>query len=627
MTLPALPPWANTVHHDGSEQYVSALTPQIGETVRVALRVGANAPVRRIYLRAFPNGEQTLTPMTAGPMVPPARWFEARLTLREPVTHYRFLLLADDGVWWMTAAGLVAHEPLDSTDFRIVAGASIPEWLAGAVFYQIFPDSFANGDPTNDPQPGDFELRGERPITLGWGDPLPPGRGTRLAYYGGDLQGIIQKLDYLADLGVTALYLNPIFTAFSVHRYDVTDYERVDPHLGGEQALIALRAALDERGMRLILDMVPNHCGSQHRWFLAAQADPHAPEAEFFTFYRHPDKYANWLGHNSLPKLNYQSAELRRRMYEDADSILRRWLREPYHIDGWRIDVGNMLGRQDEVQQLNAEVARGIRQAVKTTRPDAYLIAENFYDASPQLQGDQWDGEMNYLGLTLPLWHWLRGYVTGAIGLDEQVRSPVPYPTAALETTWRLHRAAIPWITTLQQYNLLDSHDTWRIRSIVGGSDALHRLAVVIQMTLPGVPGIYYGDEIGMMNVPRPHDGARGAMIWDEERQDRDLWTFYRQIIALRKESRVLQRGGLQVLAVEPDLLAYQREGADGRALVIAQRSADPRPASPLAVAHGGIADGTCFREVFSGQRVEVTGGMFPLPELPQGATLWMSET
>ena len=179
----------------------------------------------------------------------------------------------------------------------------------------------------------------------------------------------------------------------------------------------------------------------------------------------------------------------------------------------------------------------------------------------------------------------------------------------------------IPWVIALQQYNLLGSHDTPRIRSAVKGKDALHRLAAVILLTYPGVPGIYYGDEIGLEDTPELR--SRNCMPWDETRWDQDLLAFYRQMIALRRQSSILQRGGFQVLAAEPDTLAYLREDKTGRILVVAHRAETPRPANPLTVAHGGIPDGTTFTELFSGQTGVVRKGLLPLPTLPQGATVW----
>jgi alpha-glucosidase len=615
-----LPAWSRSVHHDGSEIYVSNPRPGLGERVRLRLRVGAAAPVRQVYLRTFPDGEQTFAPLSAGAAAPPARWWEGDLTLREPAAHYRFLLVAVDGAWWYCAAGLSAHEPLDATDFWLLADPSQPDWVAEAVFYQIFPDRFANGDPTNDPHPGSFEALAGRPQTYPWEAPPAPEQPRSLVFYGGDLAGILQRLDYLTHLGVNALYLNPVFTAYSNHRYDVVDHERVDPHLGGDAALVALREALDERGMRYILDVVPNHCGVLHPWFQAARQDLDAPEAAFFTFTHHPDDYASWLGARSLPKLNYRSEELRRRIYAGDDSLFRRWLRPPFSADGWRVDVANMLARQGPTQ-LGVEVARGIREAVKQTDPEAYLLGENFFDASPQLRGDQWDGVMNYAGFGFPLLHWLRGYRVRAWGQAEEIESPVPWPTAALAESWRQRLAAVPWASALAQYNLLGSHDTPRLRSLLGGRADLQRLAAVVQFTFPGVPGLYYGDEVGMED--RPGLGPRAPMIWDEARWDRATLALYRDLIALRRSAPALQRGGFQVLVEEEDTLAYQREAPGQHFVVVAHRGERLRPPGPLPVAHGGVPDRARFVERFSGQEASVAGGALDLPEQPQGAWLW----
>src|SRR6267143_1185087 len=309
----AIPAWLSTVHHDGSPRYVSNPYPRLGETVRVRLRVGAGAPVRRVFLRTCPDGEQAFMSATPGPAQPPARWWKADLPVREPAVHYRFVLEADDGVWFYSAAGPAAHDPLDSTDFRLLADAAPPGWRRSTVFYQIFPDRFANGDPSRDPRPDEYEYRGHRPRTYAWETLPPEDHVFPLVFYGGDLRGIRDRLEYLKNLGVNALYLNPVFTSFSNHKYDVADYEHVDGHLGGDEELARLRRALADRGMRYLLDVVPNHIGSSHPWFQAAQADAAAPEAGFFTFTRHPDQYATWLGVQSLPKLNYRNEELRRR--------------------------------------------------------------------------------------------------------------------------------------------------------------------------------------------------------------------------------------------------------------------------------------------------------------------------
>jgi alpha-glucosidase len=615
-----IPDWLQSVHHDGSGRYVSAAVPRLNEPVTLRLRVGQAAPVRRVYLRTFPDGEQALAPMVRCAEEPPVVWWEISVVVNQPYFHYRFILEAEDGVWFYTAVGPTAHIPLDATDFCLLADYETPGWLDTAVFYQIFPDRFHNADPATNPQPHEYEFRGHRPQTYAWGAPPPADQLFPLVFYGGDLPGISAKLDYLHELGVNALYLTPVFTAQSNHKYDVADYDHVDPHFGGDEALAALRQALDARAMRYILDMVPNHCGYWHSWFQTARADAGQPEAEFFTFTQHPDEYASWLGVWLLPKLNYRSMELRRRMYEGDTAVFRRWLRPPYAADGWRVDVANMLGRQGETQ-IGQEVVQGIRRAVKETRPDAYLIGENFFDATASLQGDQWDGVMNYAGLAIPLLAWLSGYKQGAHGLAEAITSPAPWPTAALAATWQHYLAHVPWVMARQQFNVLNSHDTPRLRTQVQGNVALHRLAVVAQFTFPGVPCVYYGDEIGMADTPEL--ASRACMVWDDTAWDHEMRAFYQELMRLRRESVVLQSGGFQILAVEADLLAYQREGANGRFLIILQRSQTPRPAGSLPIAHGGVPNGAQLVEHFTGQMAQVVDGRLILGALPQGATLW----
>ncbi|KAA3655989.1 MAG: maltodextrin glucosidase [Chloroflexi bacterium] len=617
------PAWLQSIYHGGSANYISKLYPRMCESVQVKIRVASGAPVTAVYLRTFPDGEQALTPMQLAETNDVSQWWQGMLLIREPVVNYRFLLVSDAGVWAYTADGATENVPLDATDFRILAGYVAPEWVKTAVFYQIFPDRFANGDPTTNPRPDDFEFRGYHPQTYEWEQSPPVDQPFPIVFYGGDLPGIVGKLDYLQGLGINAVYLNPVFTAHSNHKYDVVDYNSVDPHFGGDESLAVLREALTQRTMHTILDIVPNHCGYWHHWFQAAQLDANAPEADFFTFTNHPDEFESWLGVWMLPKLNYQSEELRRRIYEGVNAVFRRWMRPPFAIDGWRVDVANMLGRQGDIQ-IGTEVTRGIRQAVKETRSDAYLMGENFFDGTQQLQGDQWDGIMNYAGFSSPLAYWLTGFEVGAHGLKEKIESLVTWPTTALAATWQQYLAAVPWQIALQQFNLLDSHDVPRIRSLLHENDALHRLAAIVQFTFPGAPCVYYGDEIGMVDDPILRQ--RGCMIWDESRWNDDLLAFYKKLIKLRRETAVLHQGSFQILAVEPDTIVYQREGENGRVLVIAHRGEIPRTAAPLPVVHGNIPDGAQFVEYFTGHTLTVSNGCLPLADFGQGAGLFIQQ-
>lgn len=614
------PAWLSSLHHDGSERFVSNLHPALNDTVTVRVRVDAEAPARRMFLRTFPDGEQHFALMRKTRTDGVATWWEGELPIGEPVVAYRFVVEADDGVWWLNGEGAGAAIPTDAADFRLLADTPFPDWVTGSVFYQIFPDRFANGDPGNDALFDAVEYRGSRPIRPAWGAPPPAGAPPWAVFYGGDLAGVAQKLDHIAALGANAIYLNPVFHAFTNHRYDVADYARVDARLGGEAGLVALREALSRRGMRYLLDIVPNHCGARHPWFLEAQRDPTSVEAGFFTFRQHPDEYASWLGVRSLPKLNYNSQELRRRMFDGPDAVFRRWLRPPYGADGWRVDVANMLGQQGVEQQIGREIARAIRAAVKDARPDAYLLGEHFFDGSSHLQGDRWDATMNYLGFAKPVWNWLRGFRQGAWGFRDEIVSPVPWPTEALEATWRQTRASIPWAIALQQFNLLGSHDTSRILSVLGGSRGRLQLAVTLLLTYVGVPSIYYGDEIGLVDDAAL--GSRGCMPWDPGQWDRDVLGLHAKLIGLRRASSALQRGGFQMLRAAGDAIAYVRESADDCVIVVANRGGEAIDGG-LAVRAAGIPDGTAFEELFTGATAVVVAGALPAPALGEGAQVW----
>ncbi|MFZ2096127.1 MAG: alpha-amylase family glycosyl hydrolase [Anaerolineales bacterium] len=614
----------SSIHHSGSSRYVFPILPRLGDVVTIRLRTSVTAVIQQILLRTCPDGEQLYIPLQPekSDQSDVCCWWRASLQINNPVTAYRFLIISDNGTHWYNGSGLHAFNPTDAEDFRLLADFQAPDWLKQSVFYQIFPDRFADGDPTNNVKDGEYEYFGYKARARHWGE--PPAIGSRAAmveFYGGDLAGIISHLDYLEDLGVNALYLNPIFTAFSNHRYDVTDYFSVDPHLGGNQALVALRQALTERSMRYILDIVPNHCGIMHPWFQAALKDAAAPTAEYFTFHKHPDDYATWLGVRALVKLNYRSAALREVIYAGQDSVFRHWLRPPFSADGWRIDVANMLARQG-ADQLGMEVSRGIRQAVKAENPQAYLMGENFFDASHHLQGNSWDGVMNYSGFALSLRDWLNPVRIFVSGQAQWINTGNTITTQALMDGWTAFRAAIPWAIATQQFNLIGSHDTPRALSLLGGNRDMFRLVVVLLFTYPGVPSVYYGDEIGLGDQDA---NPRQCMPWDQSTWDLELLSVYKTLIHLRRTSPALVDGGFQVLLVEDDTFVYQRDSDEETILVIARRGSQRRPAGLIPVWHGAIRDGTEFSELFTGQHSRVKAGKLPLPEIPPGGQVWIA--
>lgn len=603
------PHWTASLHHDGSPRYVTSPGAfRLGDTVTLRLRADRDAPVEDVYLRTTPDGEKQVTRLDKTWTEGVCRWWETRLSLTMPVTNYRFYVVTGEGIFWLSAAGLTRYEPADATDFKLLADYAAPDWVRDSVFYQIFPDRFYDGDPSNNVQTDDYARGGLRTLARPWGARPRSYREARgIEFFGGDLPGVVQKLDYVSDLGANALYLNPVFTAPSNHKYDITDFRTVDPHFGGNAALVALREALDARGMRLILDVTPNHCGHNHPWFLAAQADPGAPTAGYFTFHRHPDDYESWSGHKSLVKLNYRSERLRQEMYAGEDAILRGWLRAPFRIDGWRLDVANMTARQG-AYQMAPEVWRELRTAVKVEFPGAYLMGEHFYDSSPLLQGDMLDATMNYRAFSLPLIHWLAGVDTTTAALDG-VWQRSPLPGAALAEQWRLFMGLIPWQSAVQQFNLLCSHDTPRILHLLGGDKARLRAAAALLFTFPGVPSVYYGDEIGLDGGHDPDN--RRCMIWDEGQWDHDLRAYYRALAHLRRESPALRWGGFQVIYAVGDTVAMLRDSPEEQIIVVVRRGEDGLDALP--VRHAGLPDGVSLVSVLDGGQAVIAGGMLPL--------------
>lgn len=605
--------------HTPTADYLSNPNPTLGETITLRLLIPNQANPDQVVLRTIPNGEQQFTAMAPGMACGGYQVWEAPLTVNEPRVNYRFAIQTEGRVWWLNALGVSVHTPLALFDFKLLAGFQPISWLQQSVFYQIFPDRFANGDPSNDPvEETDARNRYTRK-TFPWGEAAPKDRHV-MPFYGGDLAGIEAHLDYLEQLGVNALYLNPIFTAFTNHRYDVSNFSEVDPVLGGDRALVSLRQALSRRHMRYVLDIVPNHCGSMHPWFQAAIQDEKCDKRDYFYFAENKRDYVSWMGFGHMPKLNYASEALRREMIEGEDAIFSYWLKPPFSADGWRVDVGNMLGRHDN-HQVNLELLRAIRAAVKRASPDAYLMAENFYEATEQLQGDGWDAVMNYTGFADPILHWLIGYDQDALRCDAVLKTEIPWETSTMIQAWDENLASIPWQIALQQFNLLDSHDTPRLLTLLRENKAFFQLAAIVQFAFPGIPCLYYGDEIGLTDAEG--FGSRNCFPWDEQQWDQETLGFYKKLIALRKTSPALATGEFRILYTSQDLFVFARVLGDEWVLVTANRSDLPHPSMRLEVPTLNLPGERAFGAVFGLGHTKAGNGWLELPEISTGGEIW----
>jgi alpha-glucosidase len=538
----------NEPHHDGSELCVLERPDALGDEAVVRIRV--SQPVDEVVLRYVENGEPRASIADADG----DGWWVARFPVTNPHVPYRWLLSGGEfGYAWLNGAGLVAHDIPDADDFVMSIDPGGPDWHARSVVYEIFPDRFANSGL--DAQPPEWAIR------RGW-DELPTGRGpkTPFEWFGGDLRGVEQHLDHIEQLGANVIYLTPIFPAGSTHRYDSTTFDHIDPLLGGDEALESLVRTAHTRGMRVISDLTTNHTGDKHEWFLGGNRDLYLFDAS--------GDYEAWWGIKSLPKLNWLSGDLRGRI----QSVARQWLQEPYSLDGWRVDVANMSGRTGATD-VNADVAPTLREVLND---DSVLVAEHFHDFRPDFRG--WHGAMNYAGFSKPVWSWLRRDGVPYLGL------PVPMPSfrgEAVVATMRAFGAGVPWQFSLHSWTLLDSHDTPRFRTLVGSRER-QLVGVGLQMTMPGVPMVFAGDELGLEGE-WGEDGRR-TMPWDRpESWDGELHEEYRRLIALRRSSDALARGGIRFAYVDDDVIAYLRETRDERLLCLASR--DPHEAVRLPLA------------------------------------------
>ncbi len=528
-----------------------------------------------VFVRSEPDFEERLDPLDvtdrdAGRV----RW-EGFLPLapHDPATRYAFVCQLGDAQRWLSQAGLCAHPPPGDLHFVHVDGYEPPRWVWDQVVYQVFPERFRDGDPTNNVPDGAYRYDGQPVVARGW-DELPDRRQGAREFFGGDLEGVRQALPYLLDLGVSTLYLNPIFASPSSHKYDTVDYTRVDPHLGGDDAFLRLLEDLRRQRMRIVLDAVVNHTSEHHPWFDrygehggGAYGDPQARERERYVFDDpdDPASYRGWLGARTLPVLDFASALVRHDVYGGDDAILRRWLRPPWSIDGWRLDVVHMLGEGAGAVRNHHHV-RAIRRAIREERADAYVLGEHFFEATAWLQGDQEDGAMNYYGFQRPM-------LAFWAGVDQRGEA-LRVDAAGLEA-WLLDaRARIPFELALSQLNLLGSHDVPRFRTRVGGDAGAVAAAMHALFGYPGVPCVYYGDEIGLEGGGDPD--CRRPFPWDEARWEQRLRDTVRRLARLRRRAAPLARGDVRTLYAHADVHAFARVLGDAAVVVVQHRGEAP---------------------------------------------------
>lgn len=556
-------------HHDGSEAYTDQITPGLGDTVRVRLRVPAGGTERAVWVRALHDAEPHRVEAQLVDNGEHERWYEAELPVHNPVTTYRWLLDEPGGYRWVTGRGAFARDVTDAGDFSITVNPPPPAWTTDAIVYQVFPDRFARSAAADDREAPSWA------VPTSW-DTAPDGRGTLtpIQFYGGDLGGIEEHLDHIERLGANTLYLTPFFPSGSNHRYDGSTFEQVDPLLGGNEALAALSRSVHARGMRILGDLTTNHTGDRHEWFQTALADPTSPERDFY-YWRESNgrPYVSWLGVPSLPKLNWGSRGLWGRMVDGPESAIGRWMEPPYSLDGWRIDVANMTGRY-AADDYAHEVARRTRETILAANAEGLLVSEHFHDAADDLRGDGWMSNMNYSAFTRPLWAWIADPNTTLDFLGVPTLIP-RRPARAMVEAMREFDSRYSWPVKARLWNMLGSHDTPRIATVTGDR-AVVEVAATVLFTYPGVPAMFMGDEGGLTGDVG--EAGRRPMPWDQiaagggEGWDAATFDVYQRLIAMRMGSRALRHGGMRWAFATDDAVGYLRETLDERVLVVAAR-------------------------------------------------------
>ena len=603
---------------DETENYRTPYEPKSGELVTIRFRTGKDG-ARNVY---YISRDERLA-MEKYETDEYFDFYRIVIQVGEEPVYYYFEIDAEGERYFYNRRG-ISGELQNFYAFTIMPGYSTPEWAKGAVMYQIFVDRFCNGNPDNDVLDREYwYLGGYTERVKNW-DAYPKAMDVR-SFYGGDLEGVIDKLDYLQGLGVDVIYFNPIFVSPSNHKYDTQDYDYVDPHFAGlpddggevlaagdrdnrhasryirrvtsrenlEEANRTLARLIGEahrRGMRVLLDGVFNHCGSFNKWMdreriyegregygTGAYVSEGSAYRHFFRFYEGGHwpcnaSYEGWWNHETLPKLNYEeSEELRSYMME----IGRKWVSPPYCADGWRLDVAADLGHSEA---FNHEFWKDFRRTVKEANPDAVILAEHYGDAYPWLRGDEWDTVMNYDAFMEPVSWFLTGMEKHSDGYREDLLGDQHSFVGAITH----HMCSFLYPSLQIAMNELSNHDhsrfLTRTNRRVGRVDQLgsqaagegvrkgvFKEAVILQMTWPGAPTIYYGDEAGVCGFTDPDN--RRTYPWG--REDLDLLEFHRQMIRIHKEHRVLTYGSLKFLYEEHNILCYGRFDREEQVIVL----------------------------------------------------------
>ena len=612
----------NALHSDETEYFHSPLEPKAGDVVTVRFRTAKDdvdevvlvCGKKDIYLE-----KETSTDVFD--------YYKTEIVAENEIIRYYFEVHKGDQTVIYNRRD-VFYDVREQYQFAIVPGFETPDWAKGAVMYQIYTDRFCNGNPDNDVQTNEYFYINDNVKKIAQWDKIPATLDVG-NFYGGDLQGVWDKLDYLQNLGVEVLYFNPLFVSPSNHKYDCQDYEHIDPHLtiikndGGyvlpnksfdnmQASKYITRTAnlenleasneffarfceeLHRRGMRIIIDGVFNHSGSFNKWMdreriyegqegfaKGAYVDENSPYHTFYHFNHHDEwpynsSYDGWWSNDTLPKLNYEESSI---LEDYIIEIGKKWVAPPYCVDGWRLDVAADLGHSAE---YNHHFWKRFRKEVKAVNPDVMIYAEHYGDASSWMQGDQWDTVMNYDAFMEPL-TW---FMTGMEKHSDAYKPEYYRNGEFFEECMSHYMTAFHMPSLMTAMNQLSNHDHSRFltrtnktagRLATAGAEAANKdvkkhimeIAVAFQMTWIGAPTLYYGDEAGVCGFTDPDN--RRTYPWGKE--DFELIEFHREMIAIHRRNPVLKFGSTKILKAEKEILAFARFDENDQMLTVINMS------------------------------------------------------
>ncbi len=622
---------------DGTAQYRIPPEPKANESVKLRFRTGREN-IDRVVLVVCTDTRIEMKKVYNDRLFD---YYESTVELSDKMIDYYFEVTSGTVTVYYNSVGVCSGvEPY--YNFTITPSFHTPDWAKGAIFYQIYVDRFYNGDRSNDVEKDEYVYIGEGTDKVTDWFKYPAAMGVR-EFYGGDIAGVWQKLDYLQELGVDAIYFNPIFVSPSNHKYDIQDYDYIDPHFGKivkdegevlhrdengnlmcdgtypnkyatkyvcrvtdkenlEASNLFFAEFVEEvhkRGMKVILDGVFNHCGSFNKWLdreciyedaegyeKGAYISADSPYRTFFRFnedmWPYNYRYDGWWGHDTLPKLNYEDSPL---LFDYIMHIARKWVSPPYNVDGWRLDVAADLGQS---QEYNHYFWKEFRRNVKEANPEAIVLAEHYGDPTSWLQGDQWDTVMNYDAFMEPI-TW---FLTGVEKHSDEYREDLLGNADAFFGSMRNYMTRFNTQSLQVAMNELSNHDHSRFMTRTnhkvgrtasvgpqaadeGIDKALFRLGVMIQMTWPGAPTIYYGDEAGLCGWTDPDN--RRTYPWG--REDNELIEFHRQLIRIHKDYQVFKTGSIMFLKGQYKLIGYGRFDENDKIVVMINSSDEVREA------------------------------------------------